>query len=107
MPISHYLDAAPTLGERVYLHPSAQVIGKVSIGADSSVWCNAVLRGDVNDIVVGRCSNIQDLTMGHVSHRTPHKPQGSPLVIGDHVTVGHGVILLRVKDDYLGAAQRA
>lgn len=88
-----YLDATPQLAERVYIHPSAQVIGNVRLGADSSVWCNAVLRGDVNDIVIGTCSNIQDLTMGHVSHRTPHKPQGSPLVIGDYVTVGHSVVL--------------
>jgi carbonic anhydrase/acetyltransferase-like protein (isoleucine patch superfamily) len=69
------------------------VIGSVRIGADSSVWCNAVLRGDVNDISIGRCSNVQDLTMGHVSHKTPHKPAGSPLVIGDYVTIGHSVIL--------------
>jgi carbonic anhydrase/acetyltransferase-like protein (isoleucine patch superfamily) len=93
MPLSTYLDAAPDLGERVYLHPSAQVIGNVRLGADTSVWCNAVLRGDVNDITIGRCSNVQDLTMGHVSHRTPAKPQGSPLVIGDYVTIGHAVIL--------------
>jgi carbonic anhydrase/acetyltransferase-like protein (isoleucine patch superfamily) len=93
MPLTRYLDAFPRLGERVYLHASAQLIGNVSLGADSSVWCNAVLRGDVNDIVIGRCSNIQDLTMGHVSHRSSQKPQGSPLVIGDHVTVGHSVIL--------------
>jgi carbonic anhydrase/acetyltransferase-like protein (isoleucine patch superfamily) len=93
MSIAPYLDASPSLGERVFIHPSAQVIGSVRLGADASVWCNAVLRGDVNDIVIGRCSNVQDLTMGHVSHRTPHKPQGSPLVIGDYVTVGHSVIL--------------
>ena len=93
MPLSNYLDAVPQLAERTYLHASAQVIGHVQLGADSSVWCNAVLRGDVNDIVIGRCTNIQDLTMGHVSHRSSHKPQGSPLRIGDYVTVGHGVIL--------------
>ena len=93
MPLSSYLDAAPQLAERVYLHETAQVIGNVRLGADSSVWCNAVLRGDVNDIVIGRCSNIQDFSMGHVSHRTPGKPQGSPLHIGDYVTVGHSVIL--------------
>ena len=93
MPLSTYLDVAPQLAERVYLHETAQVIGKVRIGADSSVWCNAVLRGDVNDIVIGRCSNIQDFSMGHVSHRTPGKPQGSPLHIGDYVTMGHSVIL--------------
>jgi carbonic anhydrase/acetyltransferase-like protein (isoleucine patch superfamily) len=93
VPLSSYLDAFPRLAEGVYLHPSAQVIGNVTLGADSSVWCNAVLRGDVNDIIIGRCSNIQDLTMGHVSHRSSQKPQGAPLVIGDHVTVGHSVIL--------------
>lgn len=93
MPLSSYLDAFPQLGERVYLHPSAQVVGNVQLGDDASVWCNTVLRGDVNDIVIGRCSNIQDLTMGHVAHRTAHKPDGSPLVIGDYVTVGHSVIL--------------
>lgn len=93
MPLSSYLDAFPLLAERVYLHPSAQVIGSVHVGEDSSVWCNAVLRGDVNEIHIGRCSNIQDLTMGHVAHKSSHKPQGAPLVIGDYVTVGHSVIL--------------
>jgi carbonic anhydrase/acetyltransferase-like protein (isoleucine patch superfamily) len=93
MTVSNYLDASPSIGEAVYIHDSAQVIGSVRIGADSSVWCNAVLRGDVNDIAIGCSSNIQDLTMGHVAHRTERKPQGSPLVIGDYVTVGHAVIL--------------
>jgi carbonic anhydrase/acetyltransferase-like protein (isoleucine patch superfamily) len=93
MPLSSYLDTSPAIGERVYLHPSCQVIGEVSIGDDSSIWCNTVLRGDVNRIVIGRGSNVQDLTMGHVSHKTPAKPQGSPLTIGDYVTVGHSVIL--------------
>jgi carbonic anhydrase/acetyltransferase-like protein (isoleucine patch superfamily) len=93
MPLSAYLDTFPSLGEGAYVHESAQVIGSVRLGAGSSVWCNAVLRGDVNDITIGRCSNIQDLAMGHVSHRTERKPEGSPLVIGDYVTVGHSVIL--------------
>jgi carbonic anhydrase/acetyltransferase-like protein (isoleucine patch superfamily) len=93
MPLSNYLDAVPQLAERVYVHASAHVIGSVRLGADSSIWCNAVLRGDVNDIVIGRCTNIQDLTMGHVSHKSAAKPDGSPLVIGDYVTVGHAVIL--------------
>jgi len=91
--ISTYLNATPVVGERVYLHPSCQVIGDVQLGDDSSVWCNTVLRGDVNRIVVGRGSNVQDLTMGHVSHKTTAKPDGSPLIIGDFVTVGHAVIL--------------
>lgn len=81
------------LAERVFVHESAQVIGDVTLGPDSSVWCNTVLRGDVNRIVIGIGTNVQDLTMGHVSHKNPKKPEGSPLIIGDHVTVGHSVIL--------------
>ncbi len=93
MPISNYLDTSPVIGDHVYLHPSCQVIGDVRIGDDSSVWCNTVLRGDVNRIVIGRGTNIQDLTVGQVSHKTPEKPSGSPLIVGDYVTVGHSVIL--------------
>jgi len=93
MPLIPYLDTSPIIGERIFLHPSCQVIGDVRIGDDSSVWCNTVLRGDVNRIVIGRGTNVQDLTMGHVSHKTPEKPEGSPLLIGDYVTVGHSVIL--------------
>lgn len=93
MPVSPYLQTQPVIEDGVFIHNSAQVIGDVTLGADSSVWCNAVLRGDVNRITVGRCSNVQDLTMGHVSHRNASKPEGSPLVIGDYVTIGHAVIL--------------
>ena len=93
MSLAAYLDDTPILGTRVFVHASAQIIGNVKIGNDSSIWCNTVLRGDVNHIVIGQCSNVQDLTMGHVSHKTPDKPNGSPLVIGDYVTVGHSVIL--------------
>jgi carbonic anhydrase/acetyltransferase-like protein (isoleucine patch superfamily) len=93
MPLSNYLNTSPILGDRIYLHPSCQVIGDVTIGDDSSVWCNTVLRGDVNRIVIGRGTNVQDLSMGHVSHKTAAKPEGSPLIIGDYVTIGHSVIL--------------
>ncbi|MES2161102.1 MAG: gamma carbonic anhydrase family protein [Pseudomonadota bacterium] len=93
MPVSSYLNTSPVLGEDIYLHASAQVIGDVRIGRDSSVWCNTVLRGDVNRIVIGACSNVQDFAMGHVSHKNAAKPDGSPLVIGDYVTIGHSVLL--------------
>ncbi len=93
MPLSPYLGEMPVLGARVYFHASSQIIGNVSIGDDSSIWCNTVLRGDVNRIVIGQGTNVQDLTMGHVSHKTADKPEGSPLVIGDYVTVGHSVVL--------------
>jgi len=93
MMISNYLNTSPTIGARAFLHSSCQVIGDVKLGDDCSVWCNAVLRGDVNRIVVGRGTNIQDLTIGHVSHKSSDKPEGSPLLVGDYVTVGHSVIL--------------
>ncbi len=93
MPLAAYLDVTPALGTKVYTHPSCQIIGEVSIGDDSSIWCNAVLRGDVNRIVIGRGTSIQDLAVGHVSHKTPDKPEGSPLLVGDYVTVGHAAIL--------------
>jgi carbonic anhydrase/acetyltransferase-like protein (isoleucine patch superfamily) len=93
MSLFPYLDTFPQVAERVYVDPSARLVGSVQIGPDSSVWCNAVLRGDVNDIVIGRGSNIQDFTMGHVAHKNAQKPDGSPLIIGDYVTVGHGVML--------------
>ena len=93
MSIEPYLNTSPVIGDRVFLHASSQVIGDVKIGDDSSIWCNTVLRGDVNNIVIGRGTNVQDLTMGHVTHKSPSKPEGSPLIIGDYVTVGHSVVL--------------
>lgn len=93
MSLMPYLDVSPVMGERIYLHPSSQIIGEVSIGDDSSIWCNTVLRGDVNHIRIGCGTNVQDLSIGHVSHRTTDYPEGSPLVIGDYVTIGHSVIL--------------
>ena len=91
--MSSYLSTSPDVAERVFIHDSAQMIGDVTIGPDSSVWCNTVLRGDVNRIVIGTGSNIQDFAMGHVSHKSAKKPEGSPLIIGNHVTVGHSVLL--------------
>ena len=93
MPVEPYLTTRPAVAAGVFLHASAQLIGDVTLGEDSSVWCNAVVRGDVNRIVIGRATSIQDLTMCHVTHKSAAKPQGSPLIIGDYVTVGHAAIL--------------
>ena len=103
MTISKYLDAAPIVGANVLLHDSAQVIGDVIIGDDCSIWPNAVIRGDVNHIRIGRGSNVQDLSMCHVAHKTAGKPEGSPLIIGEYVTIGHSVILhgCRIGDEVL------
>ncbi len=93
MPLSHYLTTFPRLGEQVFIHDSAQVIGDVTLGENCSLWCNAVLRGDVNRIVLGRGTNFQDLALGHVTHKSPGNPDGSPLILGEFVTVGHSAIL--------------
>lgn len=103
MPLASYLDTTPVVGAQAFIHDSAQLIGDVHLERDASVWCNAVLRGDVNRITIGMCSNVQDFTMCHVSHKTPAKPEGSPLIIGRHVTIGHSVILhgCRIGDECL------
>lgn len=93
MPLSSYLTSSPSIAERTYLHETAQIVGDVRISEDASIWCNAVLRGDVNHIIIGRCTNVQDFVMCHVSHKTDSKPQGSPLILGDYVTIGHAAIL--------------
>lgn len=77
----------PQVDASVYIDQSAQVIGDVRIGADSSVWMNVVIRGDVNAIRIGRRSNIQDGTIVHVMRDT------HPTHVGDEVTVGHAAVL--------------
>lgn len=86
-------DHAPKLASEVFVHPSAVIIGDVEIGRLASIWCNAVIRGDVNAIRIGARSNVQDGSVLHVSHKTPADPDGAPLVIGAGVTIGHQVIL--------------
>lgn len=93
MPISSYRGINPSLGARVYIDPSAVVIGKVTIGDDSSVWPTAVIRGDVNTITVGARTSIQDGSVLHVTHDGPYRPGGRALIVGSDVTVGHRVTL--------------
>jgi carbonic anhydrase/acetyltransferase-like protein (isoleucine patch superfamily) len=77
----------PVLADGSYVDESAQVVGDVEIGAESSVWMNVVIRGDVNHIRIGKRTNIQDLTMIHVMRDT------HPTIIGDEVTVGHSAVV--------------
>jgi carbonic anhydrase/acetyltransferase-like protein (isoleucine patch superfamily) len=93
MPTSPYLNTRPTLGARVYVAPSAEVIGKVTIGNDSSIWPMAVVRGDVNSIQIGARTSIQDGSVLHVTHDGPYRAGGRALVVGDDVTVGHRAVL--------------
>jgi len=85
---------SPAMHPSVFVAPSADIIGDVTIGEDSSVWFNCVLRGDVHRIVIGKRCSIQDLSMLHVTHFTlPDKSDGSPTILGDDITVGHRVML--------------
>lgn len=93
MSIRYYQGVAPTIGARVYVDPSAVVIGKVRIGDDSSIWPTAVVRGDVHEIEIGARTSIQDGSVLHVTHDGPYAPGGRALLIGSDVTVGHRVVL--------------
>ncbi len=83
----------PQIDSSAFIAETAVVIGDVTVGAESSIWYNVVARGDVNFIRIGSRSNIQDLTMLHVTHKKHADDPGAPLVIGDDVTVGHSVTL--------------
>jgi len=85
--IHPFKESRPVIDASALIVESAQVIGDVTIGEESSVWFNAVIRGDVNHIRIGKRTNIQDCCVLHVARKT------RPLLIGDEVTVGHGVIL--------------
>ena len=86
----------PNLHQESWVAPTAAIIGKVELKKDSNVWFNATLRGDVESIVIGEGSNIQD---GSVVHTDP----GCPAKIGNNVTVGHLVMLhgCVIEDDCL------
>jgi carbonic anhydrase/acetyltransferase-like protein (isoleucine patch superfamily) len=83
----------PNIDTTAFIAETAVIVGEVEIGAESSIWYNVVARGDVNFIRIGARSNIQDLSMLHVTHKKGPDDPGAPLIIGDDVTVGHSVTL--------------
>lgn len=85
--IKPYKSVLPQISKDAFIAENAVVIGDVEIGAESSIWYNCTLRGDVNDIKIGARTNIQDGTVIHVSSTT----QGT--YVGDDVTVGHMALL--------------
>ena len=93
--IRSYKGITPTVPSSCYIDPSAQVIGDVVLGEESSVWCNVTIRGDVNTIRIGDATNIQDNSCLHVEHDI------CPLSIGNRVTVGHSINLhgCTIEDD--------
>lgn len=77
---------SPQVDSSAFIAPNAVLVGNVRIGARASVWFNSILRGDINYIEVGADTNIQDGCILHVTHE-------DPVLVGEEVTVGHGVIL--------------
>ncbi|WP_373096868.1 gamma carbonic anhydrase family protein [Zhongshania sp.] len=91
--VRRFEEHTPKLADNVFIDPSAVVIGDVEIGADSSIWPNTTVRGDMHSIRIGARSSIQDNSILHITHAGPYNPEGYPLTIGDEVTVAHSVTL--------------
>jgi carbonic anhydrase/acetyltransferase-like protein (isoleucine patch superfamily) len=86
MTIYSYKNHTPQIHESVFIAPTAQIIGNVNIGKQSSIWFHTVLRADFDKISIGEKTNIQDLSMCHAD-------KNIPLKIGNRVTIGHGSII--------------
>jgi carbonic anhydrase/acetyltransferase-like protein (isoleucine patch superfamily) len=93
--ILRYKNDFPKIASSAWIAPSADIIGDVEIGDDSSIWFGCVLRGDVHYIKIGKRVSIQDLSMIHVTHFEKEKKigDGFPTIIGDDVTIAHKVML--------------
>jgi gamma-carbonic anhydrase len=91
--IKSFKGITPQVDSSAFIAETAAVIGDVQIGQQSSIWYSCVLRGDVNYIRIGDRTNIQDLSMLHVTHCEGADDPGAPLIIGSDVTVGHSVTL--------------
>ena len=102
-PIRSFENFTPVIDKEAWLDPMSLVIGDVHIGAHSSMWPGAVARGDINRIRIGGETNIQDGSVLHNSHDGPFMPGGSPLIVGNRVTVGHKAVLhgCEIGDDCL------
>ena len=96
MTVCKFGDFIPKIAEESYLHPSAQIIGDVTIEKQVNIWPGVVIRGDVSSIKIGELTNIQDNAVLHGDY-------DMPVVLGKRVTVGHGAIVhgCTVKDGCL------
>ena len=93
MAIRAYRGIHPSLGPGAWVDETAQVIGRVELGEDASVWPFVLIRGDVNEIRIGARSNVQDASIVHVSRPHPGNDAGWPTLIGEDVVIGHKVAL--------------
>lgn len=88
-----YKNHFPQQGDRVMIDSSSVVVGEVQLDDDVSIWPLVAIRGDVNKVVIGKRSNIQDGSVLHVTHQSSSNPEGYPLIVGEDVTVGHKAML--------------
>ncbi|MCQ8229266.1 gamma carbonic anhydrase family protein [Pantoea trifolii] len=88
-----YKNHFPQQGDRVMIDSSSVVVGEVQLADDVSIWSLVAIRGDVNKVMIGKRSNIQDGSVLHVTHKSTSNPEGYPLIVGEDVTVGHKAML--------------
>lgn len=81
-----YKECIPQIDESAFIAEGARIIGNVTVGAETSIWYNAILRGDEDEIVIGNRCSIQENTMCHLY-------EGYPLIVEDDVTVGHNAVI--------------
>lgn len=93
MPIRPYQRHTPDIHDSCFVDDTAVIIGQVRLAEQVNVWPLVAIRGDVNHIHIGARTNIQDGSVLHVTGARPKQPAGSPLVIGEDVTIGHKAIL--------------
>jgi len=98
--IRRYQGKLPQIPASCYIDISAQIVGDVTLGERSSVWMNAVLRGDVNSIRVGSCSNVQDCAVLHGQRNLYPVVVGDGCVVEDNVVIGMGARVLN--DSHVG-----
>ncbi|MDA8968837.1 gamma carbonic anhydrase family protein [Akkermansiaceae bacterium] len=96
MAIEPFLETWPIIDNSAFVAASADIIGRVTLGEESSIWYNATLRGDINEIVIGPKSNVQDNAVVHLA-------DDFGCYVGELVTVGHGAIIhaCTIKDEVL------
>lgn len=85
--------ATPDIGQRVFIDPTAVVLGDVALGDDVSVWPQVAIRGDMHRIRVGARTSVQDGSVLHITHAGPYNDGGWPLIIGADVIIGHNATL--------------
>lgn len=86
MAVFSYKGQMPDVAEDAFIAPTASVVGDVKVGAGTNIWFGSVVRGDVNSVVIGRHTNVQD-------NATIHTMSDAPTIIGDHVTIGHNAVV--------------